>query len=99
MASLIFSKFGQNLSVTSFVAISHAAVGFGIGLLVADKLDQNLRQKIAIGLIGAGAAVVVPIFAGIYTRVNDRPDSPQSMRRRLNSIREGNGFPEPEEIL
>lgn len=99
MASLPISKFGQNLSVTGVVAVSQAAVGFGVGLLVADKLDSNVRQKTALALIAAGAAVVVPFLAGVYNRVSEYPHSNRRMRRRLASIREGEGFPEPEEIF
>lgn len=99
MATLPISKFGQNLPVTGLVAISQAAVGFGVGLLVADKLEGNVRQKTAVALIGAGAAVVIPFLAGIYNRVSDRPNSGRGMRRRLATIRAGEGFPEPEEIF
>jgi hypothetical protein len=99
MATLPISKFGQNLPVTGLVAFSQAALGFGVGLLVADKLDITARQRTAIALIGAGAAAVIPFVAGIYDRVSHRSESESGMRRRLASMREDVGFPGDEEIV
>jgi hypothetical protein len=99
MATLPISKFGENLPVTGLVAFSQAAVGFGIGLLVADKLEITARQRTAIALIGAGVAAVIPFVAGIYNRVSHRSESERGMRRRLESIRGDVGFPGDEEIV
>jgi hypothetical protein len=99
MATLPISKFGENLPVTGLVAFSQAAVGFGVGLLVADKLEINARQRTAIALIGAGAAAVIPFVAGIYDRLSHRAASERDMRRRLESIREDVGFSGDEEIV
>lgn len=99
MASLPISKFGENLPVTGLVAFSQAAMGFGVGLLVADKLGINARQRTAIAVIGAGLTAVIPFAAGIYDRVNHRAASERGMRRRLESIREDVGFPGGEEIV
>jgi hypothetical protein len=100
MASLPISKFGENLPVTGLVAFSQAAVGFGVGLLVADKLEINARQRTAIALIGAGAAAVIPFVAGIYDRLSRNVPSERGMRRRLESIRgEDSGFPSEEEFV
>jgi hypothetical protein len=92
MASLPLSKFGENLPVTGLVAFSQAAVGFGIGLLIADKLESTTRQRAAIALIGAGALAVVPFLAGVYDRLSHREASERGMRRRLASIRGDVGF-------
>ena len=100
MASLPISKFGENLPVTGLVAFSQAAVGFGVGLLVADKLEINARQRTAIAMIGAGAAAVIPFVAGIYDRVSHRAASERDMRRRLESIRDdAGGFSGDEEVV
>jgi len=90
MSSLL-NKFGENLPVTGFVAFSQAAVGFGIGLLLADKLGRNARNRTAIALIGAGAATVLPLVVGIVSNINNRPDSSRNLRRRLDSIRRAPG--------
>lgn len=99
MATLPISKFGENLPVTGIVAVSQAAIGVGVGLLVADKLEINARQRTAIALIGAGAAAVIPFVAGLYERMNRQNASERSMRRRLDSMREDVGFPGSEEIV
>lgn len=90
MSSLL-NKFGENLPVTGVVALSQAAVGFGVGLLLADKLGRTARQRTAIALIGAGAATIFPIVAGIVSNVSNRPDSSRSIRRQLDSIRRAYG--------
>lgn len=98
MSSLPISKFGENLPVTGIVAFSQVAMGFGAGLLAADKLGSSVRNKVAVVLIGAGAAVVIPFALGLYTRLANRPESSRRVRKQLNSIREDVGFPEHEQI-
>jgi hypothetical protein len=90
MASFL-NKFGENLPVTGVVALSQAAVGFGIGLLLADKLGRNARQRTALAFIGAGAATIFPIVAGIVSNVNSRPDSSRSIQRQIEGIRRAHG--------
>lgn len=90
MASFL-NKFGENLPVTGIVALSQAAVGFGVGLLLADKLGNTTRQRTALALIGAGAATIFPIVAGIVSNANNRPDSSRNIQRRIEGIRRGYG--------
>jgi hypothetical protein len=92
MSSISYGKFGENLPVTSMIALSQAAVGFGVGLLIAGKLDKTLRQRTAIAFIGAGAATILPLVAGAIADFNNRPDSSRRIRRQLASIREGTGL-------
>ncbi len=94
MSSISINKFGDNLPVTGIMALSQAAVGFGIGLLLADKLGHTARQRTAIALIGAGAATILPLVAGVVTNVSNRPDSSRRVRQQLASIRDGSGFPD-----
>ncbi|GAT35018.1 hypothetical protein DB345_09095 [Spartobacteria bacterium LR76] len=95
MSSISLNKFGENVPVTSIVAISQAAVGFGVGLLLADKLGRTARQRTALALIGAGAATILPFVAGIIS--NASPESSRSMQRRLASIRRDTGLSNGEE--
>ncbi len=92
MSSISYGKFGDSLPVTSMIALSQAAVGFGVGLLIAGKLDQTVRQRTAIAFIGAGAATILPLVAGAIADFNNRPDSSRRIRRQLASIREGTGL-------
>lgn len=97
MSSFSLEKFGDNLPVTGIVALSQAAVGFGVGLLLADKFGETARQRTALALIGAGAATILPIVAGIVTQVNNRPESSRRMRQQLDSIRRAYGVSNGEE--
>jgi hypothetical protein len=92
MSSISYGKFGDNLPMTGIIALSQAAVGFGVGLLIAGKLDQTVRQRTAVAFIGAGAATILPFVAGIIANFNNRPDSSRRIRRQLASIREGTGL-------
>jgi hypothetical protein len=92
MSSLSLEKFGNNLPVSGIVALSQVAVGFGVGLLLADKLDRSVREKAAIALIGAGLATVIPVVAGIINNVSNRPASSRRVRRQLESIRDDTGL-------
>ncbi len=98
MSQFSFSKFGENLSVTSIVAASQAAVGFGLGLLLAEKLKRSARERAAIALIGAGIAALIPTVAGVVNRVANRPTSHRLMQRRLDSIRGDVGISETESL-
>ena len=67
-------------------------LGFGVGLLIAEKFDQASRHRTAVALIGAGAATILPFVAGIIASINNRPDSSRRIRKQLASIREGTGL-------
>jgi len=92
MSSISLNKFGDNLPVTGIMALSQAAVGFGVGLLLADKFGRSARNRTAFALIGAGAATVLPLVAGVIANVNNRPDSSRRLRRQLESIRDDTGL-------
>ncbi|HEY5792372.1 MAG TPA: hypothetical protein VIS74_03680 [Chthoniobacterales bacterium] len=99
MSSLSIEKFAENLPVSGVVGLSQAAVGFGAGLLIAGKLEKDSRDKVAISLLAAGAAILIPVVAGVFTRVSNRPESARRIRRQLESIRQDAGLPEHEEEI
>ena len=100
MSSLSIEKFAENLPVSGLVAVSQAAVGFGAGLLVASSLEKPTRDKVAISLLAAGGAILIPVIAGVFSRVSNRPESSRRMRKQLEGIRgQDSGFPETEEIV
>jgi hypothetical protein len=63
---------------------TRAALGFGLGLLVAEHVPESRRRQIALALIGIGAATTLPLAREVlgsrrreYRRLNDaaiRPD-------------------------
>lgn len=94
MSQLSLNKFGDNLPVTSIVSVSQAAVGFGVGLLVADTLGRTIRRRTAIAVIAAGAAALTPVAIGIFKNLQNRPTSSRRMRKKLEGIRRDVGVPD-----
>lgn len=92
MSQLSLDKFGENLPVTGIVAFSQAAIGLGAGLIVAERIGRNARRGLAIGLIGAGIATLVPVVWGVVSNIRHRPGSSRTMRKRLESIRHDPGL-------
>jgi hypothetical protein len=92
MSQLSLDKFGENLPVSGVVGLSQVVIGLGVGLVVADRIGQNARRGLAIGLISAGAAALVPVVWGVISNISHRPGSSRSMRKRLESIRHDHGF-------
>jgi hypothetical protein len=59
-----------NLSwpLLGFVVGTRAALAFGLGLLVAEKIPEDRRRAIALTLIGIGAATTVPAARSVLAR-------------------------------
>ena len=98
MSSISLEKFGDNLPVTGIMALSQAAIGFGVGLLLAGRMDESSRNRTAIALISAGAATIVPFVVGIVSNASNRPDSSRRLRQQLDSIRGNSGLPGAEDV-
>jgi len=96
MSSLSIEKLGHNLPASGLAAASQAAVGFGAGLLMARFMSSGVRDKLAIGLLTTGAAILAPVVAGVISRLSNRPDSPRRVRKRLESIRHDHGLGDSE---
>jgi len=99
MPNISVNKFGENLPVTSVVALSQVAVGFGVGLLLADKMDRRARNITAIAVISSGAAVFLPLIVGIVSTLSNRPDSSRNMERKIAGIRRSTAPTEGHETL
>jgi len=95
---LSISKFSENLPVTTVVALTQTAVGFGAGLLIADTMNGTVRKSTAIALLALGAAATTPVFLSLMGTILNRPGSSRHARRQLESIRRGhyqtNGNPQ-----
>jgi len=90
----LLDRFSRNLSATSVAAAAEMAVGVGAGLLVADQLGKNARQRLGIVVLLAGLAATVPLLIGAGVRVNRELGEGRRTRRRLETIRHDSGFPE-----
>jgi hypothetical protein len=51
-----------------FIVGTRAALAFGVGLLVADRIPQPHRRSIGRTLIGIGAATTVPAAIALFRR-------------------------------
>lgn len=99
MSSHSIEKFGHNLPASSLTGVSQAAVGFGAGLLVAEYLNTKVRDKLAIGLLTAGTAILLPVIIGVVLRLSNRPTSARRVRKQMESIRENDGFSDTDASL
>lgn len=94
MSQLSLSHFSENLPVSGTIAISQAAAGCGIGLLIADKMSRRARRRTSLFLLITGALIVIPVMASCVSRIRNRPYSKKRIRRQLESIRGDVGFSE-----
>lgn len=53
-------------SLLAFVVVTRAALAFGLGLLVADRIPEPRRRSIALTLIGIGAATTIPAARSVF---------------------------------
>jgi len=90
----LFNRLSENLSGTSLAAAAEMAVGVGAGLLVADQLGKDARQRIGLVALIAGLAATIPLLIGAGVRVNRELGEGRRTRRRLETIRHDPGFPD-----
>ncbi len=90
----LLDRFSRNLSATSLAAAAEMAVGVGAGLLVADQLGKEMRQRLGLVALVAGLAASIPLLIGAGVRVNRELGEGRRSRRRLETIRHDHGFPD-----
>lgn len=89
----------KQIEVASIVAVTQAAVGCGIGLLVASRLQATARKVAGWIMVSLGVASATPLVVGFFARSANRPGSARAMRRRLDSIRQDSGFSENADVF
>ena len=99
MSQLSLSNFSENLPVSGTIAITQAAAGCGLGLLIADKMSKRARHRTSLFLFAAGVVVLVPVVASFVSRIRNRPHSKSRALRQLESIREDVGFDDSESFV
>jgi len=67
----IMRQLNLSLPELGLVAMTRAAAGVGIGLLLAGRLSSELRRGLGWGLLALGAATTVPLAADILGRSRD----------------------------
>ncbi len=81
-------------AVPGLTAITQASLGCGVGLLLANKIDRRVQKITAIVLLSVSLASTLPLALGVFFKRWNRPESDRGMRKRLESIRAGSGYPE-----
>ncbi len=82
------SKALESTPALGLLAVTRAALGCGIGMMVAGKFQRPvIRQTTAIALLSVGVLGSVPALVKIILSLVNRPTGARSMRRRLASIR------------
>jgi hypothetical protein len=99
MSSLIsISKNPEDLPVAPLLTLTRAAIGLGLGMLVAEKMKPTLRQATAITLLAIGALAAAPWLVKITIGQINRPESEWGSRARLRSIRGDSGYTSDNDI-
>jgi ABC-type molybdate transport system permease subunit len=99
MSSDNYKTIVLSLPAAALLTISQAAIGCGIGILLADKVTENKRNTAAIGMLCLAIASTAPALVGVVVDLINGPQSKLGVRRRLRSIREDSGLQAEEEIL
>jgi hypothetical protein len=98
MSSDNYKTIVLSLPAAALLTISQAAIGCGIGILLADKVTENKRNTAAIGMLCLAVASTAPALVGVVVELINGPQSKLGVRRRLRSIREDSGL-QAEEVL
>ena len=51
-----------------FIAGTRLALGAGVGLLIADRLNGNQRKAAGWALLGVGVLTTIPILKGVLSK-------------------------------
>ena len=87
--SISIPKTAEQIPLDSLLTLTRTAFGLGIGMLVADKIKQPVRQATAIALMSLGILAVLPVVVKVAMERMNRPESERGSRNRLRSIRDG----------
>src|SRR5438067_13904287 len=86
------SKTSEQFPVEPLLVITRAAIGLGLGLVMADKVKPSIRQGSAIALVTIGALAAAPWLVKLTLGQINRPESEWGSRARLRSIRGDSGY-------
>src|SRR4051794_8503331 len=90
--SISIPKTPEQLPLEGLLVLTRTAFGLGVGMLVADRIRQPVRQATAIALVSVGALAAVPLLVRMAMERINRPESDRATRARLRSIRGDSGY-------
>ena len=91
---LSIPKTAEQLPLDSLLVLTRTALGFGLGMLIADKIKQPVRQAAGIALLSVGALAAIPLLVRVALERINSPTSDRGSRNRLRSIRDDSGYQE-----
>jgi uncharacterized membrane protein YhiD involved in acid resistance len=62
-----------NLPTFGFVVGTRAALGVGIGLLLAGRMPESRRRTTGLALVAAGAAATIPAAMAVFRSLSASP--------------------------
>src|ERR1700741_984246 len=86
------SKTTEQLPIDPLLVLTRTAIGVGLGIFVAEKINPPFRQAVAIALVAIGALAATPWLVKITIGQINRPESEWGSRARLRSIRGDSGY-------
>src|ERR1700675_3849247 len=92
MSSDNFKTIVLSLPAAALLTVSQAAIGCGIGIILADKVTENRRNIAAIGMLCLAIATTAPAVVGVVADLINGPQSKLGVRRGLRSLREASGL-------
>ncbi len=93
------AKTSEQLPLDGLLALTRTAFGLGLGMLVAGKIREPLRNATAITLVSVGVLAAVPVLLRIALERINHPESERVTRNRLRSIRDDRGYGSEMEIF
>jgi uncharacterized membrane protein AbrB (regulator of aidB expression) len=87
------------LPSATLLILSQAAIGCGIGILLADKIGEKKKTPAVVALLSIAIATTIPAVVGIVADLINGPQSKLGVCRRLRSIREDSGLHAEEEVF
>ena len=57
-----------NPRLLGFIVGTRAALAFGLGLLLADRIPESRRRTLGLTLVGIGAATTIPAAIAVFGR-------------------------------
>lgn len=77
-----------SLPEIGIIAATRAALGAGVGLLLADCLNQDQRRAVGWTLVGVGAVSTVPILVQVLNSRRSEPQPGVDARMRSQALQE-----------
>ncbi len=96
---LAIAKTGEQLPMDGLLTLTRAAMGLGLGMLVAEKINRPVRHAAAIALVSVGALAAIPLLVRAALERINRPESNRGSRNRLRSIRGDSVYDEDMELF